>query len=198
MKKRRRERRGNQQRERERENKRQECFSVLFARSRKVKGNADGRLVCRPTAIRYYVNKRRLWSILLFYHFSLSLSLCVCVLSDALLSSSILLHFGSNPKRNSPLFAIVFIGNAYRPLFFIQFLFFWEPRRALQRPSCSRLCVFFDQPILVPLRPLRALCIFRFQQSFKAYTYTQQAQHAHQQEEQKPKEYRAIYWRLKL
>jgi hypothetical protein len=72
-------------------------FLRAFARSRKVKGNADGRLVCRPTAIRYYVNKRRLWSILLPYHFSLSLSLFLSYIhsllfrlpfsSDALLCS---------------------------------------------------------------------------------------------------------------
>ena len=40
---------------------REKSVSTCFARSRKVKGsNADGRLVCRPTAIHYYVNKRRL------------------------------------------------------------------------------------------------------------------------------------------
>ena len=68
---------------------REKSVSTCFARSRKVKGsNADGRLVCRPTAIHYYVNKRRLWYILLpspslflthslfFFLFFLS---CVCV-----------------------------------------------------------------------------------------------------------------------
>ena len=123
-------------------------FLRAFARSRKVKGNADGRLVCRPTAIRYYVNKRRLWSILLPYHFSRLSSLLLTLFLSFLLCSA--------PSS----FDAHAVGSVWKLAPFRYFSFetrrIHRHRRALQRPAD----LFTSRVFLPGHFLLRALWIF--------------------------------------